>query len=141
MTLVEIAPGALEAIRVHAAAAYPDECCGALLGAPSDAGTTRVVETLALPNTTEERPGRRFLVRPADYRAAEARARETGAELVGFYHSHPDHPARPSSYDLDHAWPNLSYLIVSVNDARLADVRSWRLQDDRSHFLEETIRT
>jgi proteasome lid subunit RPN8/RPN11 len=141
MTRLEIAPDALEAIRAHAVATYPDECCGALIGAAADAGATRVIATLALPNTTEEGARRRFLVRPADYRAAESRARETGEELVGFYHSHPDHPARPSPYDLDHAWPNLSYVIVSVTGARPVDVRSWRLRDDRSHFLEEPIRT
>ena len=92
--------------------AYPHECCGALIGRDGV-----VTEAFALPNTTEEGPRRRFLVRPDDYRAAEARARETGLELLGFYHSHPDHPARPSQYDLDHAWPLFSYVIVSVDGA------------------------
>ena len=87
-------------IRRHGRESYPDECCGALIG------RGRVVtEALVLPNTTEQGARRRFLVRPSDYRAAERRATEQGAELLGFYHSHPDHPARPSRYDLDHAWP------------------------------------
>ena len=77
-----------------------------------------VSATFALPNTTEEGPRRRFLVRPQDYREAEARASALGAELLGFYHSHPDHPARPSQYDLDHAWPFFSYIIVSVQRRR-----------------------
>ena len=68
--------------------------------------------TVALPNTTEEGPRRRFLVRPSDYRLAEQRAAELGGELLGFYHSHPDHPARPSQFDLDHAWPTFAYVIV-----------------------------
>jgi proteasome lid subunit RPN8/RPN11 len=94
-----------------------------------------------LPNTTEEGPRRRFLVRPGDYRAAEARAMELKAELLGFYHSHPDHPAEPSQYDLDHAWPFFSYVIVSVREGRPEEIRSWRLRDDRSRFDEEGVVT
>src|SRR5215510_3559817 len=96
-------------IRAHGQETYPHECCGALVG--KDGIVTTVV---ALPNTTEEGPRRRFLVRPSDYREAERRATELGVELLGFYHSHPDHPARPSQYDLDHAWPTFAYIIVSV---------------------------
>ncbi len=74
---------------------------------------------------------------PDDYRQSEARARTLGAELIGFYHSHPDHPAVPSQYDLDHAWPNFSYVIVSVTSGAPGDLRSWRLRPDRSAFEEE----
>src|SRR5436309_12632998 len=98
-----------QAIRAHGQETYPHECCGALVG--RDGHVSAVV---ALPNTTEEGPRRRFLVRPSDYREAERRATEIGAELLGFYHSHPDHPARPSQYDLDHAWPTCAYIIVAV---------------------------
>src|SRR5918994_127145 len=97
------------ATRAHGQETYPHECCGALIGRGD-----RVSAVVALPNTTEEGPRRRFLVRPSDYRDAERRASELGAELLGFYHSHPDHPGRPSQYDLDHAWPVFSYIIVSV---------------------------
>ena len=121
-------------IRAHGADTYPNECCGALIGR---AGV--VTETLALPNTTEEGPRRRFMVRPQDYRAAEKRATEAGAELLGFYHSHPDHPARPSQYDLDHAWPFFSYVIVSVREGVSGDMTSWRLREDRSAFDEEDL--
>ena len=95
------------AIRAHGRDTFPHECCGALLGKD---GVVR--EAYALPNTTAEGPRRRFLVRPDDYRVAETRACEAGLDLLGFYHSHPDHPARPSQYDLDHAWPSFSYVIV-----------------------------
>lgn len=127
-------PSVVDRIREHGRETYPNECCGALIGR---AGT--VTEILALPNTTEEGPRRRFLVRPGDYRAAEEQAAEAGQQLLGFYHSHPDHPARPSQYDLDHAWPFFSYVIVSVRDGTPDDLRSWRLRDDRSQFDEETI--
>ena len=74
-----------------------------------------------------------------DYRGAEKRAREAGLELLGFYHSHPDHPARPSQYDLDHAWPSFSYVIVSVMAGEDKLLTSWRLKEDRSAFDEEPV--
>jgi len=126
--------GVAEAIRLHGAETYPNECCGALYGTDGV-----VTATFALPNMTEEGPRRRFLVRPEDYRAAEQRATELGGELVGFYHSHPDHPARPSQYDLDHAWPFFSYVIVSVRGGTPEDMTSWRLRDDRSAFDPEDL--
>ena len=78
-------------------------------------------------------------MRPQDYREAEKRASEAGGELLGFYHSHPDHPARPSQYDLDHAWPFFSYIIVSVRGGAPEDMTSWRLRDDRSAFDPEEL--
>src|SRR5215208_3382353 len=100
-------------IRAHGQETYPHECCGALVGAGD-----HVAAIVPLPNTTEEGPRRRFLVRPSDYREAERQASALGGELLGFYHSHPDHPARPSQYDLDHGWPTFAYVIVSVRDGR-----------------------
>jgi len=120
-----------EAIRAHGDETYPHECCGALVGHGD-----RVTATVPLPNTTEEGPRRRFLVRPDDYRVAEKRAREAGLELLGFYHSHPDHPARPSQYDLDHAWPTFAYIIVAVAQGAAAAMTVWFLKDDRSSFDE-----
>ena len=131
---VTISDEVVAGIRDHGRETYPNECCGALIGQDGI-----VTESFALPNTTEEGPRRRFLVRPDDYRAAEARAAETGRDLVGFYHSHPDHPAQPSQYDLDHAWPFFSYVIVSVRGGEPRELRSWRLRDDRSQFDEEAI--
>ena len=95
-----------------------------------------IVEAFPLPNTTAEGPRRRFLIGPNDYRLAEARARERGGTLAGFYHSHPDHPARPSETDLAQAWPNLTYIIVAVRDGQPEDLRFWRLREDRSGFEE-----
>ena len=122
------------AIRAHGRETFPHECCGALVGREGV-----VHEAFALANTTEEGPRRRFLVRPDDYRVAEERARETGLDLLGFYHSHPDHPARPSQYDLDHAWPSFSYVIVSVMAGEDKELTSWRLNDDRTAFAEESV--
>jgi proteasome lid subunit RPN8/RPN11 len=145
-----ITSGVDAAIRIHGQETYPHECCGALIG--RDGFVTAIV---ALPNTTEEGPRRRFMVRPSDYQLAERRATELGGELLGFYHSHPDHPARPSQYDLDHAWPTFAYIIVAVaglarqsadgaavegaTAAAATDMTVWYLQEDRSRFEEGSL--
>lgn len=131
---LSLAEGVEASIRAHGVETYPNECCGALIGREGV-----VTSTYALANTTEEGPRRRFLVRPADYREAEGRAAAAGAELLGFYHSHPDHPARPSQYDLDHAWPFFSYIIISVRNGVSEDMTSWRLREDRSAFDSEEL--
>jgi len=129
-----ITSGVDAAIRSHGQDTYPHECCGALVG--RDGFVTAVV---ALPNTTAEGPRRRFLVRPSDYQLSERRATELGGELLGFYHSHPDHPARPSQYDLDHAWPTFAYIIVAVADGAATDMTVWYLLEDRSRFEEGSL--
>ena len=145
MSSLTISAGVDAAIRAHGRETYPHECCGGLLGRDGS-----VSDVLALPNTTEEGPRRRFLVRPSDYREAERRASEIGAELLGFYHSHPDHPARPSQYDLDHAWPTFAYIIVAVAGNGLpresagasptaGDMTVWYLKEDRSSFEEGSL--
>jgi proteasome lid subunit RPN8/RPN11 len=126
--------GVALAIRRHGEETFPHECCGALIGT-----SDRVTHAVALPNTTEEGPRRRFLVRPSDYRMADQRASALGGELLGFYHSHPDHPARPSQFDLDHAWPTFAYVIVSVMAGVARDMTVWFLQEDRSRFDEGTL--
>jgi proteasome lid subunit RPN8/RPN11 len=138
MNRITIDAAALDVIRSHGAATYPDECCGALIGT-ADAGVTHVAEARPLDNVTAEGPRRRFLISAADYRAAERHASDAGAALLGFYHSHPDHPARRSQYDLDHAWPFFSYIIVSVRAGAPEDMTSWRLREDRSAFDQEDL--
>jgi proteasome lid subunit RPN8/RPN11 len=109
-------------IRRHGAETYPNG--------------DRIIEAFRLPNTTAEGARRRFMIGPEDYRLAEARARERRGTLAGFYHSHPDHPARPSQTDLAQAWPNLTYIIVAVREGTPEDLKSWRLLEDRSGFKE-----
>jgi proteasome lid subunit RPN8/RPN11 len=126
--------GIADAIAAHGIEAYPNECCGALIGRDGS-----VTHTLALPNVTDEGPRRRFRVSDRDYLQCEKRATELGGELLGFYHSHPDHPARPSQYDLDHALPFFSYIIVAVRAGAPEDMTSWRLREDRSAFDQEQL--
>jgi proteasome lid subunit RPN8/RPN11 len=135
---VALAADARQLLEAHAAETYPHECCGALYGEATGAGFT-VVEAVRFPNTTSEGPRRRFLIQPSDYRVAEAHARDTKRPLIGFYHSHPDHPARPSQYDLDHAWPNMLYTITSVREGRVEITTAWQLREDRSQFDERSI--
>jgi proteasome lid subunit RPN8/RPN11 len=124
----------------HAERAYPHECCGALLG--RDARARReVAEIVPLANRRDDAPRSRYSLSPQDVRAAERAAEEAGLEVVGWYHSHPDHPALPSEYDREHAWPWYSYVIVSVAAGRAGQLTSWRLADDRLRFHHETLET
>ena len=125
-------------IRTHAAESYPHECCGAVLG--TDSGSWReVLDLFPLVNRHNDSPRNRFVITPEDFRAAEQAARKGGLEVIGWYHSHPDHPARPSEYDREHAWPWYSYVIASVMQRLPKDMKSWRLKDDRTEFDEEEM--
>ncbi len=125
-------------IRTQAAESYPHECCGALLGDDRESWR-EVLDLLPLVNRREDSPRNRFSITPDDFRVAEKAAQKAGLELFGWYHSHPDHPALPSEYDREHAWPWYSYVIASVADRRPGEMKSWRLADDRSRFEPEEI--
>ncbi len=125
-------------IRAHGAETYPHECCGALLGRENEA--SREVKALfPVVNRRDDSPRNRFSVTAEDVRAADRAAREKGLEVLGWYHSHPDHPARPSEYDREHAWPWYSYVIVSVANGIPQEMISWRLADDRATFAGEEM--
>jgi proteasome lid subunit RPN8/RPN11 len=125
-------------IRNHGAETYPNECCGALFGSERD-GRRDVVEILPLTNRRDDSPRNRFAITPEDVRDAEAAAQRYGLELLGWYHSHPDAPARPSEFDREHAWPWYSYVIVSVQSREPKDMNSWRLADDRTNYEAEAV--
>lgn len=140
--MIKIAAGQLAEIERHAEAEYPHECCGLLIGRIEDEGRTRVVsETYPVSNTWEaEERHHRMLIAPQDYMRAEREFSKQGLGVVGDYHSHPNHPAIPSQFDLAHAaWPTLSYIVVSVFDGRARELRSWEMTGDRSQFTEEEI--
>jgi proteasome lid subunit RPN8/RPN11 len=144
----------LEAIRAHSARDYPSECCGVLLG-KADGDTkvvtevvpltnlrhdpTRAQELLPLHDQKKETDKNRFLIDPIEQMRVvkEARAREL--DELGYYHSHPDHPAEPSKYDRDHAWPWYSYVIIAVEQGTPKDLTSWVLAEDRSAFGAELV--
>jgi proteasome lid subunit RPN8/RPN11 len=140
---LKISPELADKIRKHGAETYPNECCGALLGRDTEVADRRVYREIQglhpLVNRRDDSPKNRFAVTSADVLEAEKTAKERGLEVVGWYHSHPDHPARPSQYDREHAWPWYSYVIVSVANKVPEDMTSWRLADDRSDFECEEI--
>ncbi|HTO91951.1 MAG TPA: M67 family metallopeptidase [Candidatus Sulfotelmatobacter sp.] len=127
-----------ETVHTHLCRAYPEEGCGVLLGRERD-GRREVERVIGFDNVQGDERQRRYLIAPEQFLAAEKQARGSGLDVIGFFHSHPDHPSRPSAYDLEHAWPWYSYLIVSVERGEVRDAHSWRLTDDRSRFEPEEI--
>ena len=144
----------LNLIRQHGARDYPSECCGILLG-KGEGDVKHVAEIVALKNLRHDPsraqellpvddPGReternRFLIDPFDQLRVEKDARARDLEVLGYYHSHPDHPARPSIYDREHAWPWYSYIIVSVVRGIAKDLTCWVLAEDRGMFQPEEL--
>lgn len=129
----------IASIAAHAERDYPHECGGMLIG-QFDGGRKTVAETFPLENAREEEARHnRVLILPTDVLKAERYAREKKLDVVGYYHSHPDDRAVPSQYDLDHALPVWSYVIASVIEGKVADIRSWEMENDRSKFNEEQM--
>lgn len=145
MNTLEISAELADEIREHGVAHYPLECCGALLGREGAANNSgelgrQILRMVPLVNRRDDSPRNRFSITAEDVRAAEKAARLQGLEVLGWYHSHPDHAARPSAYDREHAWPWYSYVIVSVNAGEPAEMTSWRLSDDRAQFSPEAVK-
>jgi len=142
--MIYLLPPGREMMRAQARAAYPRECCGALLGRIREgdgAGSREVVRPVPLANVWMGAQGRRYLIGSCTVLELERQAEREGLELIGFFHSHPDHPAIPSAFDREHAWPWYTYIIVAVSPELAGPVRAWRLADDRSAFHEEALAT
>ena len=152
--VLRITQSQTETIRGHGARDYPNECCGALLG-KLEGESKRVSEVVALKNLRRD-PGQaqqllpvddlareternRFLIDPLEQLRMEKDARSRGLDVLGYYHSHPDHPARPSVYDREHAWPWYSYIIVSVERGTAKDLTCWVLAEDGGAFYPESL--
>lgn len=136
--MISITNEHIAAITAHAEADYPHECGGLLLGRLENGGGKTVVETLPMENTAEVHTRHdRVLIDPRALMKAERYGREKGLDVIGYYHSHPDDEAVPSQFDLDHALPVWSYIIVSVRDRRAVNWRSWEMEEDRSKFDPE----
>lgn len=138
--MIEVNETVIEAILAHAEREYPHECGGMLIG-DLGVGKKHVIAAFPLENAREEEARHdRILILPNDVLRTERYARECGLDVVGYYHSHPDDRAVPSQYDLDHALPVWSYLIVSVLDGKATDLRSWVMENDRTRFVEEELK-
>jgi len=130
----------MEEIRSEGEKAYPNECCGVILGVLGEDGEKSVTQILPISNEfSEGEQYHRFLITPENMLVAEKKARALKLDVLGFYHSHPDHPARPSDFDREHALPFYSYIIVAVEKREARDFTSWILKDDRSAFIAEDV--
>ena len=137
--MIEISTNLLEQIHRHGEACYPEEGAGLLLGAV-DGEHRRVQSILNLANAREDAARHnRYLITPLDMLHGEQEAIRLGMDVLGVFHSHPDHPNRPSEFDREWALPWFSYLITSVNQGEAVESRCWRLSDDRQQFSEEQI--
>jgi proteasome lid subunit RPN8/RPN11 len=136
--MLELSNGVRDAILAHARDGYPHEVCGVLLGRAHGLERRQATDVFATANVDASRD--RFRIDPREVLEADTLARERGLELVGFYHSHPDAPARASATDLEltSPWGGFSYPIVSVHRGEVAELRSWKRESDR--WVEESVR-
>lgn len=142
MTAVTVPPELLEEMRHHARASYPEECCGFLFSLIDRAQETpRPIRSIALaPNEQIGARHRRFVISADRLRAAERAAAERGEVVSGFFHSHPDHPARPSGFDQEHAWPWYSYLILSVGPGGTTpEVGAFEIDPEAGEFVAVSL--
>jgi len=140
MMKVFLSDTARKIILAEAAKTYPDECCGALLGLDRENGERSVELAVPIDNEMEANEKyHRFQITADDIMKVERIARQRGVDVLGFYHSHPDHPALPSEYDKDHALPYYTYLIISVAKGQPRELLAWRLKADRSTFVSDEI--
>jgi len=136
--MIRLKKSDLDVIKQIAQETYPHECCGIMVGSV-DGDIKSVDELVPAINERTDSLANRYLITADFVQKLEARLRGTDSSIVGFFHSHPDVPARPSAYDQEHAWPWYSYLIVSVIKGEAHEVWNWKLKDDRSAFDPEDI--
>ena len=129
----------LEQMHSHAISTYPEECCGLILG-KFDGFTKKVQRVKKMKNSFEPRERyHRYTIDPKEFLQAEKEADSFGEEIVGIYHSHPNAPPKPSEFDRNHAWPNLSYIVIEIREQKPLNTFGWILSEDRSEFVQEQI--
>lgn len=134
---VELSERLVDEIRRHGEAAYPEECCGFLVApdaSPPAQETRRIVRVASMENRVARERERRFVIPPEELRRFETSLEGTGESVVGFYHSHPDHPAVPSRFDEENAWPWYSYLVLSVDHGRAGELGAFELDPEERRF-------
>jgi proteasome lid subunit RPN8/RPN11 len=132
--VVKILKSAYDGIIKHAESGYPNEVCGVLIGKED-----RITSFKECRNLNRERARDRYELDPLSFREADDWARSNGMEILGIYHSHPDHPSRPSGFDRERAWPEWVYIILSIDVGKYNDGRAWILKDFDSPFEEEKV--
>jgi len=138
--MLHITKSLKDEIMAEGKKAYPNECCGVLLGVLGENEEKSITQILPISNEfSEGEQYHRFLITPENMLDAEKKARALKLDVLGFYHSHPDHPAKPSDFDREHALPFYSYIITAVEKGEARDFTSWILKDDRSEFISENV--
>ena len=137
--MIQLKTSDLDQIKQIAEEIYPHECCGVMVGLAEN-GIKRVTEVIPAENQRTDSLANRYLITADFLHGLEKELSESEQSVIGFFHSHPDVPARPSSYDLEHAWPWYSYLIVSVCKGQTEEVQNWKLKNDRSSFDPEELK-
>jgi proteasome lid subunit RPN8/RPN11 len=136
---LQITQGLINKIQAHGESSYPEEGAGLMLG-HIKGDHKRVVKLMVFANAREESARHnRYLLTPQDYLQGEQEAARLGLDILGVFHSHPDHPNQPSEFDREWAMPWLSYVITSVQSGQAAGSKSWLLSEDRKRFVEEQI--
>ena len=135
---VVISEKKLQFIKNHARSTYPEECCGFLMGFDGD--VRRIERVASARNVNQDSRRNRYNIDPKELMHADEEARRSDLHLIGIYHSHPDAPAQPSKFDLEHAWPWYSYLLLSVQKGEPEDASVWLLSEDRSKFHLDDLR-
>ncbi len=136
--MIRLKSADIEEIKQIAQKTYPHECCGVMVGSV-ESGVKTVTQVIPAENQRTDSPANRYLITPDLLNELEKKLKGTDRAILGFFHSHPDVPARPSTYDQDHAWPWYSYVIVSVNKGEAGEIHNWILRDDRSAFDAEKM--
>ncbi len=136
--MIRLSETMVDEIELQAVQSYPEECCGMMLGY-SEGSVHFIEKVLKIENSQEANRQRRFYITPDQYRFAEQLAGKWKMELLGFYHSHPDHPAAPSAFDTEHAFPWFSYVIVSVDHGKPGAMTAWVLNEESRRFQERII--
>lgn len=136
--MVEIKQDILQKILDHTRASYPHECCGILLGLLTSPKS--ITDAVKAENTNKERAVDRYEMNPDELLRIEREARQAGLEVVGVYHSHPDHPSSPSEFDRQRGWPEYSYIIVAVKGGAETEVKSWTFIEEDEPFGEEELK-
>ncbi len=136
--VVLIQTGQLQYITTHARNTYPEECCGFLLGV--DSGERKIHRAIAAQNVNSDSRRNRYNINPIELMRADEEGRKSNLNLIGVYHSHPDAPAQPSQFDLEHAWPWYTYLVLSVQNGEPKNISAWFLREDRSAFQPDDLK-
>ncbi len=138
--MITLSPTQVATLQRHAEACYPNEACALIVGR-NNTDTKTVAEVVIVENAWQNDMGHsqrdRYLIAPHDIARVDRAANQHGLDLIGVFHSHPDHPSQPSATDLAQAWPEMSYLIAAVYDGRVTTLQSWVLQDEV--FVEEAL--